>query len=425
MSVEVAPTAPTASAAPVAAWRLSRRRADRSRLRSAAVVLFLPALVMALFWLSATWQVAPFANSPYSPALATKSNDALVIVGSYLAVAAAWEMGALRVVWGRLTVTRSWGRAVLGRLGLVLGSDAVMMVLVYAVTGGATFLRHGPDVGLVAVSAAGVLAWTPFGAALALALRPLLALPLALLLPFLVMSLPQGWSPLWIRHVNGYLSDCCSTSQVLDQRAVHASLGFLLAVLVCSTAAMAVRLAKDDGHARHTLPAATTASVLALAGAAALIAPVTALGAVPTRQRPIAALQCQDELCLWTEDAVARPANQTAWDDAQAAWAALHLPPLTVTRIGPVPQRGVLGIASSSTAVDQASESIATVLPRELAGCHDQYSDARRDIALGRLGYLLLAASAHHPQFLPPTLDGSTPRPANAPALWASVTPCR
>lgn len=403
--------------------RLTRRRGDRSRFRSAAVVLFLPTLLLSLYWVDATWAIPPFANLPYAPALSTEANSSIVIVAPYVAVAAAWEMGALRTVWGRLVVKRSWGQVVLGRLGLVVGCGVAAIALAYALVGGTTFLRHAPDPGLLVVSVVSVTAWTAFGAALALVFRSLVALPLALIAPFLVLSLPQGWEPLWVRHVNGYVSDCCRTSEVLDYRAVQASLAFLLALLMCAGAVIAVRLAQSATQARRVAWVGAVGAGVALAVAAAAIAPVTQLGAVPTVQRPLALLQCSGELCLWPEDAPARVANETAWSNVKGIWTGLGLP-LPTTRISPVVGPGVIAVATSSSDVEQATVSIATLLPRQLTGCPDDYSQPSRDEALSRLGYLVLSLAAPEAAAQTPLPDGYVPRQAEASALWAASGRC-
>lgn len=403
---------------------LTRRHGDRSRLRSAAVVLFLPTLLLTLYWVGATWAVAPFANLPYAPALATEANSSVVIVGPYVAVAAAWEMGALRAVWGRLVVNRSWIQVVLGRLGLVVGCGVGAMAVAYAFVGRTTLLEHPPNPGLVTVSVASVAAWATFGAALALVFRPLVALPLALLTPFLVLSLPQGWEPLWIRHINGYVSDCCRTSEVLDHRVVQASLAFLLALLVCSAVVIAVRLAHTAVQARRAARIGSLAAVATLAAAALAIMPVTQLGAIPTVQRSAALLQCSGEVCLWPEDAPARLANESAWREVQTVWTRLGLP-LSTTRIGPVAQPGTLAVATSSSDVQQATVSIATLLPRQLAGCSDDYSNAQRNQALDRLGYLVLLLAAPQAAAEMPLSDEYVPKPSDAQALWTASAGCQ
>lgn len=403
---------------------LVRRPADRSRLRSAAVVLPLPALVVTAYYIGASWAVAPFSNRPYSPALATEANSSIVVIGPYLALAAAWEMGALRAVYGRLVIRRSWLRVAVGRLSLVVGCGVASMALVYVVVGGPTFLSHPPVAGLVLVSACGVLAWTSLGAALGLVLRPFVALPLALLTRFLALSLPQGWQTLWIRHVNGYISDCCSPGEVLDHRAVQASVAFLLALLVCSGAAIAVRLAPTVRDARRAAGLGALTALVSVAAALVAIAPVVRLGAVPTLPRSTASLRRTDQVCLWPEDTPARAANAAAWRSVQGTWARLRLP-LPVTRIAPVALPGALGLATSSMDEQAATVSISTALPRQLSGCGDDYSDQARDQALDRLGYLVLSLSAPQAATQAARPDGPLPAAADAPALWAASQGCR
>jgi hypothetical protein len=394
---------------------------DRSGLRSAAVLLWVPAVAFALFFISAN---ATGWAANYPLAAASEANDGVVIIGPYVALAAAWEMGALRSLWGRLPVRRPWWRVLSGRLALVIGCGLAAMVTLYGVLGHATVLTDFPGWSLPLISVISVLCWSLFGAAVALIFRPLVALPVALIAPFLVISLPQGWSPLWLRHLNGYLSDCCSTTDVLDSRAVLASLGFLAAIAVCALAVIAVRLVRDPRSAPATAAVALAVTGVAVLGAWALISPASQLGPLPTATRPLAQLDCAQDVCLWPEDKIYRDANQTGWDQVQASWRALGLP-LKTTRIGPVTTPTLLGVTVTTDSTDQVRASMASLLPRAVLGCQDDYTDQNRNDALAELGYLTLNGTGHpDPLVTPLRPDQPQPTAADAGRLWSSVQAC-
>jgi hypothetical protein len=397
--------------------------------------LFVPAVAMALYWVARTWSIEPFNNRPYAPALAVQANATVIILGPYVAVASAWEMVTLRSVWTRIPVRRSRVGVVLGRLGLVLGSGVTAFVVCYVVIGRRPLLADFPGWQLPAVSIASVLAWSAFGAALSLLFRPWLSVPAALVVPFLVLSLPQGWEPLWLRHVNGYLSDCCGTSDVLDPRAVHASLSFLGAVTLLSSCVIAIRLARGPSQVRRTLVGAGGAVVLAALVAAIGIAPVRHMGPIPTLVRSADALRCADSVCLWPEDEAARPANERAWAQVKQAWASLGLPPITA-RIAPITLPGTLDLATTGTVSAQAAASMAVLLPRAASGCEQNAPPGaagqrtatvigQRDVSLAAVSYLLLKKIGYPtPTDLLPLPLSKTPAASDAPRLWRSVGRC-
>lgn len=400
---------------------VARRPGDRSRLRSAAVLLWVPAVAFALFFVSAN---ATGWASNYPLAAASQANDGVVIIGPYVALAAAWEMGALRSLWGRLPVRRPWWRVLSGRLALVIGCGLAAMATLYGVLGHLTLLTDFPGWSLPLISVISVLCWSLAGAAVALIFRPLIALPLALIAPFLVISLPQGWSPLWLRHLNGYLSDCCSTTDVLDSRAVTASLGFLAAIAVCALAVIAVRLVHDPRDAPATAAVALAVTGGAVLGAWALITPASHLGPLPTTTRPLTQLDCAHDVCLWPEDKIYRDANETGWDQVQSSWRALGLP-LKTTRIGPVTTPTLLGVTVTTDSTDQVRASMASLLPRALLGCQDDYTDQNRNDVLAELAYLTLNGTGHpNPLVTPLRPDQPPPTAADADRLWSSVRAC-
>ncbi|MEO7260742.1 MAG: hypothetical protein ABI047_05730 [Jatrophihabitantaceae bacterium] len=400
---------------------VARRLGDHSRLRSAAVLFWVPAVAFALFFVSAN---ATGWAANYPLAAASQANDGVVVIGPYVALAAAWEMGALRSLWGRLPVRRPLWQVLSGRLALVIGCGLAAMLTLYAVIGHFTLLTDFPGWSLPLISVISVLCWSLFGAASALVFRPLIALPAALIAPFLVISLPQGWSPLWLRRLNGYLSDCCSTTDVLDSRAVIASIGFLAAIAVCALAVIAVRLVHDPRHAPATAAVALAVAGVAVLGAWALITPASQLGPLPTATRPLAQLDCANSVCLWPEDKIYRDANQSGWDQVQSSWRALGLP-LKTTRIGPVTTPTLLGVAVSTDSTDQARASMASLLPRALLGCQNDYTDQNRNDALAELAYLTLNGTGHpNPLVTPLPPNQPPPTAADADRLWSTAQAC-
>ncbi|MGI5186382.1 hypothetical protein ACQEVZ_60125 [Dactylosporangium sp. CA-152071] len=351
----------------------------------------------------------------YAPARAAAVTGAMAILAPILALCAVWEAATLRVLWGLLTVRRQWWLVLAARLAPVLAVGVLIHLALYAE---ALLLPSPawPGWELPSLSLVGVLAWTAFGAALALVLGRLLAMTAALLVPYLALTLPAGWQPFWLRHVNGSPFDCCSTSEVLDPRVLVGSVGVLGAVAVLSVCVAQVRLAPSQ----YRPWAAAVVAVAALVGAAGGITAVAGLGPMPTRTRPADALVCRLPVCLWPEDAAAFAANEAAWRAASAAWTDLGLPAPAVDRIGPIQAEGMLAITTTATSEESARATMAQMLPRALANCLRDFSDPARDQRLDQLS-ALLAAELGVAQALG---DVAAPVPTEAPRLWREVGRC-
>lgn len=173
----------------------------------------MPGFVLAHLFLT---ENATTAN--YAPARAAAVTGAMAILAPILALCAVWEAATLRVLWGLLTVRRQWWLVLAARLAPVLAVGVLIHLALYAEALLLLPSPAWPGWELPSLSLVGVLAWTAFGAALALVLGRLLAMTAALLVPYLALTLPAGWQPFWLRHVNGSPFDCCSTSEVLDPR---------------------------------------------------------------------------------------------------------------------------------------------------------------------------------------------------------------
>ena len=419
----------------------------RALRRTPAVWLAIPFGAMALILLGTDRNV----TGVYGLARASAAHTTLVVIGAFAAVCAAWETETLRQLWGRLVVTRPWWRVLAARLAPTLGITTLMMAVVYATAllappGGSGPAVSGPGWQFPLLTLLGVTAWTLFGAAATLSAGRLIALPAALLVPYMASTLPSAWEPLWLRHATGILFDCCGTGQILDGRAMTASTAVLGALAVVSLCVAAVRLG-PAGSAPW--PAAVLAAAV-LAAATALVAGATGLGASPAAPRPVSDLVCADRVCLWPEDRDARRANRDAWDAVRAAWARLGLPELpdTVSAATAVLDTAVLGTPTPAGDVTTAPDPVAgygipvavtsddtrdvllsmTVsVPRAARGCTEDYDDQRRNRTFDDLSYLLLIELGMRQDLSATGLAVSVPEPRSEDAqrLWQATRGCR
>jgi len=106
----------------------SRRLADRSRLRSCAALLFVPALALALNYATSE----PSSTSYVLELYALAARD-VVALTPYVAVSATWEIATLRLLWARMPVTRNVAAVVAARLTLPVLGGLVIHTVVMAV----------------------------------------------------------------------------------------------------------------------------------------------------------------------------------------------------------------------------------------------------------------------------------------------------
>lgn len=396
--------------------RLVALRSNGSYSRALPLLLLIPAGLLALVYVDLIANPSVF---PYSLAGEARASQAIVVVGPFVALSAAFEMRVLRVLWGRLYVRRPWPFVVVGRLWLVVGSGVVAMAVAYIAVVGLRSLLVSGSWEYPLVSLTGVLAWTSVGAALGLVFRPIASVPLALVVPYVALVFPGAWDPLWLRHLNGLLFDCCSTSQVVDLRAVVASLAILAACAIVSWMVIGVRLGPLRPSLAPLSGGATLAIGLVLLGAGQ----ARHVGVLPASARPTSELQCAGAVCLWPEDAETRRANVLAWARVRGAWSSLNLP-LRDTTIGPVSGPGMLDLVSLTPNARAAAQSMSLALPRTFTGCQNRYDNEEANRASDGLAYLIQqrAGLPHDATLrLPP---GHPPVASDASALLTALEGC-
>jgi hypothetical protein len=267
---------------------------NQTLFRSRAAVLAAPVLVLTVFYLR---QQVPGAEY-YGLGQLAKAASAVAIVGPLCAGLAAWEGARVRA--GRVDRLAPARRECLIAIRSLLPVWLLALAALAAAT--AFALSTGPslrasDLRLLAVPAAVVLAHTGLGYAVGRLVPAVFAIPVVLVASWLWIVYPIALSPLWLRHLTGYLNGCCDASTVLDAGAFAApivvSAGTVLAVL-----ALASRLPAAGR--------AGLASALLAAGLVAGIQLVSDLEARSTAPRPASELVCAETapvVCLWPEHA--------------------------------------------------------------------------------------------------------------------------
>ncbi|MFZ3492261.1 DUF7224 domain-containing protein [Streptomyces sp. 5.8] len=334
----------------------------RTIIRSSSATWLLP--LLALFVVTAlgddltTW-VTPL----YWPSATGTATFAQPFIAAACAAAGAWEGARLRR--GRVFdqgPVRSPLAIAFPALAPVVVMGLLALLAAFATAAAAADLGFGvPDLGILAVSTAILIANTLAGAVLGRILPGVLAAPLALIVAFIANAYPASWNIRWIRHlVASSLDSCCAVDQVIDPRALWTGAVFALAI---SGAAMLLI------HFRGTLPAAAAALVVAASGAGIAGYLARDVDYDPVVARPTSELACDNgtpKVCLWPElepqaDVIASGAR-AATD--RLAKAGLTIAPTLTMAAEPGPGESKLGIPTQPTPRDLAAGVVSGFLPQ-------------------------------------------------------------
>ncbi|MFE9532699.1 hypothetical protein [Streptomyces sp. NPDC006691] len=333
----------------------------RTMLRSSSAVIVLPILVVFLMT-ALGHQLTAGTTVGYWPSATGTSVYALPFIGTACAGMGAWE-GA-RLTRGRVfdqAGVRSPLAVSASVLVPVLGAGVVACSAALALSAGSAGVGAGlPDVGILAVELALVLANTLAGFCLGRRLPALISVPVALVGAFVANAYPVAWSVLWLRHlVGGGLSGCCALDQVPDARAVWSALLFAGGLSAACGAVIS---------RRRLRAAPVIALAVFVAGAGGAVATARGLGPDAARPRPSAGLVCERgtsaTVCLWPEvadAALVRGETQQAVARLRAFGVAT---PTTFTMAArPAAREAKLGVAPDVRAEDVAPGVVVGLLP--------------------------------------------------------------
>ncbi|MFK0017160.1 hypothetical protein [Streptomyces sp. NPDC091027] len=334
----------------------------RTIVRSSSATWLLP--LLALFVVTAlgddltTW-VTPL----YWPSATGTATFAQPFIAAACAAAGAWE-GA-RLHRGRVFdqgPVRSPLAITFPAILPVVVMGLLALLVAFATTAAAANLGLGlPDLGILAVSAAILIANTLAGAVLGRVLPGVLAAPLALIVAFIANAYPASWNIRWIRHlIASSLDSCCAVDQVIDPRALWS--GAVFALVVSGAALILI-------HFRSTLPAAATAVALVFSGVGIAAYLARDVEYDPVVARPASELVCDNgapRVCLWPE---LKAQADTITTGARAAThrlakAGLTIAPTLTMAPEPGPGESKLGIPTQPTSSDLAAGVASGLLPQ-------------------------------------------------------------
>ncbi|GAA3164339.1 MULTISPECIES: DUF7224 domain-containing protein [Streptomyces] len=269
----------------------------RTVLRSSSAAWLAPLLAAFVAFLLRDDLVAGV-TAGYWPSVFGAATFALPFVTPACAAAGAWE--GSRLARGKVA---AWAPA---RGGPAIAWPVLLPVLALGLLGmgvavGFTLTEAAPTGGLPPLGVAAMwlivfLANAMAGFLLGRKLPLVIAVPLALILSFVLTAYPATLEPLWLRHmVTGGVDGCCSLDQTLNWRPVASTSVLALAVVLAAALAL-------TATGRRAIRFGTTGLLAAgLLGSGAL---AYGLPATPTTPRSTAALTCSGsdpQVCVWPE----------------------------------------------------------------------------------------------------------------------------
>lgn len=186
---------------------------------------------------------------------------------------------------------------VFAALVLPLAAVAVTVFIVpVTVYAGAATSRYVPHPTVLGVATAHAIAYVSLAVALGLRVRPLVAAPLSVLVPFVFLGFPQGYEPRWLRHLTQIPFTCCQVYSVPDPRVI-AAIVLVAAGVTCT--ASAIFLSGSSVSAARLLTVGVAVAALLTAVSLVRDQPYHALTARPGEPRCEPAGRTQ--LCVWPE----------------------------------------------------------------------------------------------------------------------------
>lgn len=156
-------------------------------------------------------------------------------------------------------------------------------------------------VGVWVSSLVSLLAWTAVGFAVGIVVRPVIALPVSVILAFFWFGFTPSIEPPWIRHLAATWDGCCDVSVMPSVLALRGSLAMSCALIAAS---LLVVLAWVNGR-RFRSFGAVGACVMVVVGLLTGYATTSQVGYFPTQPREdqVVCSAGQPEICLWPERA--------------------------------------------------------------------------------------------------------------------------
>jgi hypothetical protein len=261
----------------------------------AGLVVALLGFVVALYVRSVIADVDGYGTA----ALARALSSVFVIAPSACATAA-WRGSVLRraavrsLAPVRSAIALAWREL---RLIVFAGWSLLALAVVVGLVS-AMPLASLPGVRLLAVSLSIVVAFSVLGFGFGSTVSQYVAVPVALVVPYLWFVFPPAFEPLWIRHLTGFMQTCCLLSERVAPGAIVAPI-VVAGGLACCGIALASQASEHRWRDR-------SAAILVLVGTVFVASRlVIGLGADPTTARPASDLVCRRRMlvvCVWPEN---------------------------------------------------------------------------------------------------------------------------
>ncbi|MCI9889331.1 hypothetical protein JT358_12810 [Micrococcales bacterium 31B] len=270
----------------------------------------------------------PLTQDPSYGLAATSNSASLNVVLAPLAALGGALVGMrARSAYHLLHTSARSARAHVVATSLSIPVCAAAIITVHAVVQS----RDHVDAPVLLLSWLVLLAWNAFGLALGLLTWPALALPISLLAAWWWQVIPPSLDAPWVRHMTGYLVECCAVDTVLDPRAMWATITVAAGLLAASWLLVLRQLSVLSPLVKPSV--APLAALMLIAGTTVgcLIALPLSYDASVARSGQLRCEGSAPTLCLWPEHESRRSQLREVITVAWASWGQVTELPATVT----------------------------------------------------------------------------------------------
>lgn len=216
-------------------------------------------------------------------------------LGPALAGFSAWDISRFRALLGQRGRASELWRTVLRRLGATGVVTLLSVLLIMGSNGGLSTSQTWAGI-LLAILLTSL--WTLFGAALGIYLTPILSLPIAVFIPWLLAAYPQAVpDSTWRQMFGQTIGGCCTVDTMIDPVTIRSSVVTLGLLVVANMILIQVRVAR-----RPVRVCGSSASIAVTCTALALgYALGTSGNFMNTEPRSEAERECDGRVCVWPE----------------------------------------------------------------------------------------------------------------------------
>ncbi|MDN6478885.1 hypothetical protein ACTXMA_15060 [Corynebacterium variabile] len=216
-------------------------------------------------------------------------------LGPALAGFAAWDISRFRTLLKQRSRARELWRTVFRRLGTPSLVTLLSVLLIMGYYGGLSVSQTWAG---ILLSVLLTCLWALFGAALGMYLSPIISLPVAVFIPWVLTAYPQAVpDPAWRQMFGQTIGGCCTVDAMIDTVTIRSSVVTLGLLVVASVILIQVSVARRPVR----VGGISTSLIITCIAIALGYVLGTSGNFMNTALRSGAERDCDDRVCVWPE----------------------------------------------------------------------------------------------------------------------------